>query len=1730
MGNKNYLKRFWAILLAAALCIGLLQMPGVYASEDASTEVAMENTTGDNTEVLDATSGDGTEESADENSGSSSDVQTSEPVMEITENTSETQETSETSGSGDTATAGASADASSETETGTDEEGSTDGISLMSILPEEDEPTVAAEVVNSSDISMKVTLDGTILSGTEAEVTGWEYKDGKELLVTITKEAGTACTVQIDLPMQVYATAYTSAEDTGISSFTFTDLAAQTGFEDLMVYTNRSVSTAVGYYATYRSGGVEGTLPSGTWTYVIDGTATTCTIAMTLKYDASLWSNVAETQVLTGSPVTIEVYEGSSIETGSTAASTVSLTSIKAGSTTMSYRDTMMYYKYGTSSSSTNFGSTLGYLEQSEGVVVQAFLDQWTENTTYLYYTDVTVTVTYPVYKASDGTKYYLTLDENGNFKNYKNQMIYFNRSGSYTNETETLKKTVTYSMIMPAISSTTGLPVVSAYLSMIPLCLPDDFEGDNETTSGLYDFTGGHVTMTGTTANGDTVTIYDQDISTITYKSKNYQGSEDVTVTETIKSVTVGLPDDAVTLLGGMMVANEGAGESEAKTILMEFDDELLVTDVNLLADTKQENITVTYTLKDQSGNHITIGGESNWTLDVENTYYGTSATGSGLCLALNTDMLPADQKEYYFASISYRVDSIDAQTYMYTTSGYASSSSPGNYFGYLANTAQDEDSLETAITVTAAGNTSFDEIKKTSITKVTTEDSSGYGIQNVSFSSGTVDSGNQVTLSGTIFVRGDYTSGINAILRNIHLGVVLPDGVEVGSVSLNDDLEYTLTPCDGEGGHPYYDVGDGYTLYLITPKHEDFYIGYYSIGLDESGNGSTLDFTLTLMTTQGMATTTLNSYDMLYVWGGDNQTNSPGGTYLAYQKTDTYDLNNNGNVSDCIGGMASASSVTCRITTTGGSMDETESAAANGSTNVSGKTYYTIASASDITTYTLSFKNNKSGTASGFVYYIPVPKVNVTSNFVSTAEFGYTLSDASAVSVASDAIGTDLDYTVYVTTESLGTYSAASADSVTWHAAGSYTGDWSAVTMIKVVVENDIEKNDDLTITVNYTYDSDSAQYNYAYYAGYINTWCSMGTYTYTIGKIVNGSVQTTDGKTAMVTYVDSASAEVTAQKSDITEDYNTDTSIVNIGIGSGFANIQNLMVTGVTMGNASMKLEDITTVQNTAKTMSSSTANTTFGLSLALNGSTSNVLDLSKWVQSAALELGNAESSSQNYLTLTLYNGDALTENMPLYVTVELTGTATDSNGNTVEDVTFTIELTIKREKAGVTASTAIDAGKSYVIFSGGNSVTINQDSAFTAQFSLNYVPSNYATGKTLSFGTNGLPADTTLLLIDVPMDSSGKNEDTNEERTYYSYTATGSETEVSLEAFTQIGGTASYSIPQDSSTVYETLLLIVDFSGCTDKPSAGTTYTVTLTQEGTGGTAVSPQGGLTCTITSAGASGSEAARSFNLAWEETETDYTEASYNTSYSFSYSSTITGDSDEYYIGKQLSLVVSVSDGSESLPDDAYLSVGGETCYRNADGKYLISLETLGTSNTGRTVSIELCSAAPTPATLTYALWVSATADGETPLMGDDTGKSVDVTYKVTEEPSFEVTDMSTRLVTSTSNALTVSYEYADFVGCKVTLELQKKSGSSYDTSTTDLVSVTVDGAEITLNSGVATLISNSDDSSGTGSAAFKLNGTLSGTATYRLLFSVYNASGTLIYEIPYNFIVNIE
>lgn len=128
---------------------------------------------------------------------------------------------------------------------------------------------------------------------------------------------------------------------------------------------------------------------------------------------------------------------------------------------------------------------------------------------------------------------------------------------------------------------------------------------------------------------------------------------------------------------------------------------------------------------------------------------------------------------------------------------------------------------------------------------------------------------------------------------------------------------------------------------------------------------------------------------------------------------------------------------------------------------------------------------------------------------------------------------------------------------------------------------------------------------------------------------------------------------------------------------------------------------------------------------------------------------------------------------------------------------------------------------------------------------------------------------------------------------------------------------------------------------------------------------------------------------------------------------------------------------------------------------------------------------------------------------------MGVPVAGPVNIEINRVKLPSFEVTDISTRLIHAEDLSDVLVVEFRTMDATMITVEMQKKTGADYVTQTTILESV------------------NGKTAADAGQGVFYVDinpmtlGLSASTpaGTYRLLFRIYNDNGSI--EVPYNFIV---
>ena len=354
----------------------------------------------------------------------------------------------------------------------------------------------------------------------------------------------------------------------------------------------------------------------------------------------------------------------------------------------------------------------------------------------------------------------------------------------------------------------------------------------------------------------------------------------------------------------------------------------------------------------------------------------------------------------------------------------------------------------------------------------------------------------------------------------------------------------------------------------------------------------------------------------------------------------------------------------------------------------------------------------------------------------------------------------------------------------------------------------------------------------------------------------------------------------------------------------------------------------------------------------------------------------------------------------------------------------------------------------------------------------------------------------PAGTTIAMLDYSFPTPR----------YARYVCTGSETQIDLTAFKIMGTNTPYSINQSAESFTEKLLFIVDFQGTTCSSGSNT---LQLLIKGTGGV---PD--ATTTVLKVN---THAPRSFGISSSAASVPV-----GGSFTLNYSVTAAGAADSRYNGRKLAFVIT-EDPSAPIPSDAILYVDGTAYTRNSRGQFIIPLSDAQSAGTYsfdvKLVSQYLQSNAQS-CKLSAALWVSATSQADSPLLGQLAAGPCSISVYAVKAPSLEVTAMSDRVLTTQelSSPVTVTYETLDIpAGGSVTLEIQKLIGNAYTTNSIYLETVNGNSAH---NQGVYAVGTNG------GSLTLQFNPNLE-IENYQLLFTVLDSSGNKLITVPYRFIV---
>lgn len=1420
---------------------------------------------------------------------------------------------------------------------------------------------------------------------------------------------------------------------------------------------------------------------SGTAYYTVSQGVTTATIQMEIKYDFDLWNKFENTLInkKDEKAISVNVYTLKGGELNLKESS-----NINNAYSGIQYQLTHTFSIYVNNSNVIADTVELVYKEDSQDTIRL-------ENTFYahdqrnvkLYYKSLKMQIQLPYYTDTEtNKKYYLELDKdsfefvssrflNGSpdysidYTDYENGIVVINFQNYYANNGIYLK----YNVKLPKKLDFSSKSVFNFNGGKSTL-----YTNDNdgvESKISAYGFRPINVSAT-----------YSENVSFLN------AGSQSVPFNNTSKT--------EVTTLGGFYLQNKGTGDSNKKHIDILFDRNdtgyIQVTTMRIPVDRSSKNINIKYRLvddnnvsvyKDENGQYIADnekGKEYKFEITIPNSMYttNTNVTWNNLSIKLYRGLLPEEEQQYYFKEIEYDIEKIKAGASLYATAATKSYSSAGNFYGYANVKEEKNQTVYSKITITSEGIEPISYETKTWINSIST---TSYNITDISINgdsknNASIIAGNSLTLSGRVNSL-DYPYGTVPWMHNIVIGLLLPNGISVNeeSIVLQTINDTNIKPEKVETE----DLYNGFKMWKIYAPR-DLRIGYATENLAMLENGKYLKFDMQLNTEYYMNQQTIALNSTIYTASYQNDTgvastNSAAGAFYWAARTDTYDLNKNGSTTDKIGGINESDKLAFEIVPQSASFDIDDSISINSDSDTR---EVRLNSSNDILTYKLKLNCTNGGTAKNFSYYIPIPKKTsgTDSYMITTLDKIFNLDLQAEPSISGDDL-----YNIFYTTKEGLNMDNIDDEEIKWITA-SEVEDFSKVTMIKLLQKNDtIENGSSTTFSLKLMYEGDTFNEE----AGNTITYHSAGNYNYSVNGRETEGTFATKGVTVSLNYAKSfQDITLTAAPN---RKPSVDGNVTNYTTLSSelptFINTQKLQITNVETNNVILNTKSYL---NSNLNMEGVYANETFGITVSLDGGSE--VDILSSASTNPISIGSTGKGSPTTFKYTIYNANSLSDNSTnRYIIV----TYTSDNGVTIKQ-----KIIINRElaKAGNPVSSIV-AGNRYQLFDDTTkSVAISKNASFTSQFVLEYIPNMY-NEKTLKFSSL-LPVGTTLTLYDYINDGNP---------TYWYYKVENETDSISTSDFRKMGYTdLNYVNITETSKTNEIYMIIVDFKNANNTnienykmqlEMSSATLDKVLSEE----------------------------LSFNL--KDNRTFSIESSADTidlgkDFTLTYNMEESLGTESNYLGKKLAYVVS---SKEELPKDTYITYNNSKYYMSSNKEFIIPMDSV--MNGTKSINLKfdsLINSDISEYNIIIDLMVSATSDGDSPLLGEKVAsKSIVLKNKVIKLPSIKITNFSNRIITNDElkNDQILTLNYISTENAKLYVELQQKIGSGYQKVTDKLNRV---GTNTNHDMGVFEI--NLND--GENSIAFKFANSID-MGTYRLLFTIKDTDGNVIYEIPYSIIV---
>lgn len=1493
--------------------------------------------------------------------------------------------------------------------------------------------------------------DGLELTSDGVDINGWNYTDSKYLHINVAvPNDNKKYVVKVKTAKELY--------------FVTNKLDAPTGFSDVSFKKNEDI--LVNTNSTYNVNDY-----SGTAFYTVSPGITTATIQLELKYDYILWNKQKNAVLNTcgEKALTVELLE---VEDDSN----VSLGSLNVNTATSGVNEELssFLYTYVNGVKSNTDLSMVYNKDNPEVIKILAHLYKQNQDETNFYFKKLKIVINLPYY-IRNGKKYYLDIK--------KDSLSFSNVIGGKINyDVDDSKKSFGVITVNLADVYINGGGDFLIYEINPPKDL--DFTSDS-----IFTFTNGSCEFYAVTGESE-ARLAKGDLSSISYSS-SYE--EKVS----IKSGNFSVPynntsDTLVSLLGGFYLDNLGTGDSEKKHVDMLFDSSdtgyIKVTTVRMPTDRTQKSLNVKYRLvddnntlvcKNSNGEYVSdndICADYKFNTTIENPYYSTdsSVSWNNINIKFYRGLLPIDEQKYYLKEVIYDIDTIKAGTSLYVDEGLGDPYGTGNYYGFINYHDTKDVKVYSKISITG------DNVKtltKEATTSLTDYSSTAYSVSNISINDDTsvsVLAGNSLTLKGQVNSI-NYPYGTVPWMNNIVIGLLLPNGISVNeeTVNLKTEINNNIKPSKVVA----QDLYNGYKMWKIyVPK--DITIGYYNEALYSGLNGDCIKFEMQLNTEYYMNQQSIDLKSSLFTASVQNENgvtsvNDANGSYYWAGKTDTYDLNGDGNTSDRIGGVSQNDTTSFEIIPQKALLDISDSINVNKEDE--GESGH-LFSSDDVVNYNLTLNCTHGGSVEDFNYYIPIPKTTsgMDNYLLTTLDDIYNLNLQNEVSV----VGDDL-YDIYYSTKEGLNINNAKNDDVVWLAKDEVT-DFTKVTMIKLLQKNPtIESDSFTTISLKLKYGGNDFNES----AGKKITFHSAGNYTYLLNGRETSGLFATPGVTLDINYtVNLPDITLTAAPNRSPSingnviSYQTDSTSL-----PRFIKSQNLSITNVSTYNVTLNTKNY---MNSNLDMEGIYANEMFAVTASLNNGVEQ--DILTSANDSSINIGLSNSNTVPILKYTIYNANNILDNSTTrYIVI----TFKSDNGVTIKQ-----KININREFAKASNPVAsIVSGDRYQLFDDTTtSVSISNNSSITTQFVLDYIPDMYS-DKYVVFDSK-LPVGTTLTLYDYV---------NNNNPSYWYYVVEKETNKIKLTDFIKMGyQSVNYKYLTGTSKYKENYLLNINFSNAKSNDIKQNAVHLEM------------MGNKVDDIKSINLSYSlNDNRAFKINMPST------VGMGTDFNIDMNMTASLGVETNYFGKKMSYVISTKD----LPYDTYILYNNEKYYMNTSNKFIIPLGDVldGEKNITLSFNSNIVSLKDTY-NLDVDLMVNGNSSSFNPLMGNVVAsKTITLNYEVKKAPSFKITKMSERVISQKSlkNENTIHIDYIDNGSSTIYVELQKKMGNSYQKVTDKLNRI----AGVTNHN---TGVFNINVADGGEDITFKLANTME-KGIYRFVFTIKNNNNETYYEVPYSFVI---